>query len=78
MLRNFIFFHSGSSAILSPRKSGESCLSKDQREDPLMCPTEVNQTKELVSKPTRTELSVDFWIWLPNRSPLCVESKEKR
>ena len=34
--------HSGSLAILSPRRSGESCLSKDQREIPLMCPTKAN------------------------------------
>ena len=35
---------SGSSATLSPWRSGESCLSKEQRETPLTCPTEVKQT----------------------------------
>ena len=45
VLGNFIFFYSGSSATLSPWKSGESCHSKDQREDPLTCSTEANQTK---------------------------------
>ena len=32
---------SGSSATLSPWRSGESCLSKEQRETPLTCSTEV-------------------------------------
>ena len=32
---------SGSSATLSPWRSGESCLSKEQRETPLMRSTEV-------------------------------------
>ena len=36
--------YSGSPATLSPWRSGESCLSKDQRETPLMSSTEVNQT----------------------------------
>ena len=36
--------YSGSSAILSPWRSGESCLSKDQRETLLTSSTEVNQT----------------------------------
>ena len=48
--RKFIFFYSGSSATLSPWKSGESCLSKDQRETPLTCSTEVNQTPLSVEK----------------------------
>ena len=39
---------SGSSATLSPWRSGESCLSKKQRETPLMHPTEVEQTREVV------------------------------
>ena len=43
-------FYSGSSAILSPWRSGESCLSKDQREIPLMCSTKVNQTPLCVVK----------------------------
>ena len=33
--------NSGSSATLSPWRSGESCLSKEQREAPLMRSTEV-------------------------------------
>ena len=45
VLGNFIFFYSGSSTTLSPWRSGESCRSKDQREDPLTCSIEVNQTK---------------------------------
>ena len=36
-----------SSATLSPWRSGESYLSKDQRETPLTCSTEVNQTLEV-------------------------------
>ena len=32
---------SGSYATLSPWKSGESCVSKEQRETPLTCATEV-------------------------------------
>ena len=48
--RKFIFFHSGSSATLSPWRSGESCLSKDQKETPLTCSTEVNQTPLCVEK----------------------------
>ena len=39
---------SGSSATLSPWRSGESCLSKEQRETPLTCATEVKQTNEVV------------------------------
>ena len=38
---------SGSSAILSSRRSDESCLSKDQRKIPLTSSIEVNQTSEL-------------------------------
>ena len=34
----------GSSATLSPWRSSESCLSRDQRETPLTSSTEVNQT----------------------------------
>ena len=48
--RKFIFFYSGSSATLSPRRSGESCLSKDQRETPLTHSTKVNQTPLCVEK----------------------------
>ena len=48
--RKFIFFYSGSSATLSPWRSGESCLSKDQRETPLTRSTEVNQTPLCVEK----------------------------
>ena len=36
--------YSGSSATLSPWRSGKSCLSKEQRETPLMSSTKVNQT----------------------------------
>ena len=36
--------YNGSSATLSPWRSGESCLSKDQRETPVTSSTEVNQT----------------------------------
>ena len=39
---------SGSSATLSPWRSGESYLSKEQRETPLTRPTEVKQTREVV------------------------------
>ena len=39
---------SGSSATLSPWRSGESCLSKEQRETPLTRPTEVKQTRKVV------------------------------
>ena len=35
------FLDSGSSATLSPWRSGESCLSKEQRETPLTRSTEV-------------------------------------
>ena len=41
---------SGSSATLSPWRSGESCLSKEQRETPLTCSTEVKQTSEVVNR----------------------------
>ena len=34
----------GTSATIRSGRSGESCLSKDQMETPLMCSTEVNQT----------------------------------
>ena len=44
MLGIFIFFYNGSFATLSPWRSSESCLSKDQREDPLTCSTGANQT----------------------------------
>ena len=52
MIRVGLLFslYSGSSAILSHRRSGESCLSKDQRETPLTCSTEVNQTPLCVVK----------------------------
>ena len=39
---------SGSSAILSPWRSGESCLSKEQRETPLTRTTEVKKTRKVV------------------------------
>ena len=39
---SFRISDSGSFATLSPWKSGESCLSKEQRETPLTRPTEVN------------------------------------
>ena len=38
----------GSSATLSPWRSGESSFSKEQREIPLTCGTEVKQTSEVV------------------------------
>ena len=44
---------SESSATLSPWKSGESCLSKEQRETPLTRPTEVKQTREVVKPEER-------------------------
>ena len=44
--RKLFFLYSGSSTTLCPWKSGESCLSKDQRETPLTCSTKVNQTCE--------------------------------
>ena len=45
--RKFIFFlYSRSPVTLSPWKSGESYLSKDQRKTPLTCPKKVNQTCE--------------------------------
>ena len=44
------FLYSGSSATLSHERSGESCLSKDQRETPLMCSIEVNQSPLCVVK----------------------------
>ena len=55
--RKFIFFYSGSSATLSPWRSGESCLSKDQRETPLTCSIEVNQTPLCVMKSGSLESS---------------------
>ena len=55
--RKFIFFYSGSSTTLSPWRSGESCLSKDQRETPLTCSTEVNQTPLCVMKSRSLESS---------------------
>ena len=51
------FFYSGSSTTLSPSRSGESCLSRDQRETPLMCSTEVNQTSLYVVKSGSLESS---------------------
>ena len=44
---------SGSSATLSPWRSGESCLSKEQRETPLTRPTEVKQIREVVKPEER-------------------------
>ena len=44
---------SGSSATLSPWRSGESCLFKEQRETPLTRPTEVKQTREVVKPEER-------------------------
>ena len=44
---------SGSSAILSPWRNGESCLSKEQRETPLTHPTEAKQTREVVKPEER-------------------------
>ena len=44
---------SGSSATLSPWRSGESCLPKEQRETPLTRPTEVKQTREVVEPEER-------------------------
>ena len=44
---------SGSSATLSPWRSGESCLSKEQRETPLTRPIEVKQTREVVKPEER-------------------------
>ena len=44
---------SGSSATLSPWRSGESCLSKEQRETPLTRTTEVKQTREVVKPEER-------------------------
>ena len=44
------FLYCGSSTTLSPWKSGESCLSKNQREIPLTCSTKVNQTPLCVVK----------------------------
>ena len=41
---DLFFLYSGSPATLSPRRSGESCLSKNQWEIPLTSLTEVNQT----------------------------------
>ena len=51
------FLYSGSSTTLSHGRSGESCLSKDQRETPLTCSTEVNQTSLCVVKPGSLESS---------------------
>ena len=44
---------SGSSATLSPWRSGESCLSKEQRKTLLMRPTEVKQTREVIKPEER-------------------------
>ena len=44
---------SGSSATLNPWRSGESYLSKEQRETPLTRPTEVKQTREVVKPEER-------------------------
>ena len=49
--------YSGSSATLSDRRSGESYLSKDQKEIPLTCSTEVNQTPLCVVKSGSLESS---------------------
>ena len=77
VLGNFIFFYSGSSATLSPWRSGESYRSKDQREDPLTCSTEVNQTKR--GNKIGTELPVVSEIRLRTDSRLFrKERKEER
>ena len=55
--RKFIFFYSQSYVTLSPWRSGESCLSKDQRKTPLTCSTEVNQTPLYVEKSGSLESS---------------------
>ena len=47
MLGFLFFFYSGSFATLSLGRSGESCLSKDQKETPLASSTKVNQTSKL-------------------------------
>ena len=59
MIRVGLLFslYSGSSATLSYRRSGESCLSKDQRETPLTYSTEVNQTPLCVVKSGSLESS---------------------
>ena len=56
-VRNFYFLSNGSSTTLSPSRSGESCLSKDQKKAPLTSPIEVNQTKKLGDK---LEVPVSF------------------
>ena len=74
MLGNFIFFYSGSSATLSPWRSGESCRSKDQREDPLTCSTEANQTK----KGNRLERIFRLFPGSGlERIQVCLEKREK-
>ena len=59
MIRVGLLFslYSRSSAILSHGRSGESYLSKDQRETPLMCSTEINQTPLCVVKSGSLESS---------------------
>ena len=51
------FLYSESFATLSPWRSGESCLSKDLKETPLTCSTEVNQTPLCVMKSGSLESS---------------------
>ena len=51
------FLYSGSSATLSPWRSGESCLSKDQRKTLLKCSIEVNQTPLCIVKSGSLESS---------------------
>ena len=72
--RKFFFSYSGSSATLNPWKSGELCRSKDQREDPLTCSTEVNQTKR-GNRPERNfRLFPGFgWEWIQD----CLEKRGK-
>ena len=59
MIRVGLLFslYSGFSATLSHGRSGESCLSKDQREIPLTSSTEINQTPLCVVKSGSLESS---------------------
>ena len=59
MIRVGLLFslHSGSLVTLSHGRSGESCLSKDQKETPLTCSTKVNQTPLCVVKSGSLESS---------------------
>ena len=51
---------SGSSTTLSPWRSSESCLSKEQRETPLTRPTEVKQTREVVKSEERNPVGAQI------------------